>query len=224
MLKSKGILITFEKTGDGLGGTTQSRHLYENLKRAGFNTVLTREPGGTEIGQILRGLLIDKTYKLAKPTELLLYVADRAQHYADVLEPALREGKIVVSDRFFDSTLVYQGYGRGWNTAVLEQLHQIATNNLLPDLTFVLDGQPHRAMNEADTFESLGQNFKARIRQGMLHTVNSAKLNYSGESRYILINANQPELVVADSIYNSVQKRLLAGRGTATNHCSSSFT
>lgn len=181
----KGLFITFEGTKEGLGKTTQTRLVAEKLRALGYDVVLTREPGGTELGQQLRALLLNPENQLSKATELFLLLADRAQHYKEVLKPALRDGKIVISDRYFDSTLVYQGAARGWKPALLWRLHQATTGTLLPNLTVVLDGNSHinRAENSPDRIEQEGTLFFDRVREAML--ILSTK-----DSRYEVVNAN----------------------------------
>lgn len=166
----KGFMITFESTAEGVGKTTQARRLCEALREAGHDVLLTREPGGTDVGKQLREILLTpraKEQELSKATELFLMFADRAQHYVEVLKPALKSGKIVVCDRFFDSTLTYQGRGRGWKTAFLYRLHQAATGGLLPDLTFVLDGTPHHENLNPDRFEREGSDFFEKVKRGI---------------------------------------------------------
>lgn len=203
MKRRKGRLITFEKIADGLGGTTQAHKLYENLKRAGYDAILTREPGGTGLGEKVRALLLDPEFKLGKATELFLFQADRSQHYKEVLKPALSAGKIVISDRFFDSTMMYQGHGRGWKTSFLLRLHQASTGMLLPDLTFVLCGTPFADPTKvADRIETEGNNFKKKISAGMLRMARQS-------DRYILVNANDDVNALSQYIYSVVRKRVL---------------
>ncbi len=198
---NRGMLITFEKTRDGLGGTTQAKHLAERLKKEGYEVVLTHEPGGTEIGKTIRQIVKHYPGELGRATELLLFQADRAQHYKEVLKPSLLSGKIILCDRYFDSTLVYQGAGRGWNDAILWKLHKIATNLLLPDLTFVLDGTPPHRPPDVSRFEKLPDKFFERVREGMLKQAKTA-------SRYTVIEANAPEEDIAAAIFDIVKYRL----------------
>jgi len=205
MRKPKGIFITFESTAEGLGKSTQAQRLYENLKSAGYDVVLTREPGGTELGKQIREILLTprpKEQELSKATELFLYQADRAQHYKEVLKPALKAGKIVISDRYFDSTLVYQGNGRGWKTAFLWRLHHATTGSLLPDLTIVLDGTTYRQSPNEDRIEQLGEDFFAKVKRGILHLA-------SKSDRYVVLDANVDETDLANQILAVVRERVL---------------
>lgn len=200
----KGAFITFESTKEGIGKTTQALLLYERLNSAGYDVVLTKNPGGTEFGQKIRELLLHSSFKLSKATELFLFMADRAQHYKEVLKPALKEGKIVICDRYFDSTLVYQGSGAGWKTAFLYRLHHASTGSLFPDLTIVLDGTPYRELSQEDRFERLGGEHHKKLERSMLHLATK-------ENRYVILNANQSQEELANKIIELVRTRGLLG-------------
>jgi dTMP kinase len=132
-------LITFEGI-DGCGKSTQMRMLEQYLTERGVAVVSTREPGGTELGRKIRSALLDGGKGSVEPlAELLLYAADRAQHVRQVIMPALVEGKVVLSDRFYDATTVYQGYARGFDLKLVNQLNELATGGLKPDLTLLFD-------------------------------------------------------------------------------------
>jgi dTMP kinase len=134
-----GRLITFEGI-DGSGKTTQLRMLAQALSAAGYDVVTTREPGGTQLGKRIRAALLDGEPGSVDPlAELLLYAADRAQHIRQLVRPALQSGQIVLSDRFFDATVAYQGYGRGFPLDLVHQLNHLASEGLTPDLTLVYD-------------------------------------------------------------------------------------
>ncbi len=125
---------------DGTGKTTQLKALESHFRDQGRSCVITREPGGTSLGSLIRRALLEVgTQPIAAPTELFLYLADRAQHVQDVILPALDAGKIVICDRYTDSTLAYQGYGRGIDLKFLRQLNAFADLGVQPDLTFLLD-------------------------------------------------------------------------------------
>ncbi len=142
-----GKLITFEGI-DGCGKSTQIRLLDQYLTELGFAVVLTREPGGTELGKKIRSALLDGVKDSVEPlAELLLYAADRAQHVRQVVTPALAEGKVVLSDRFYDATTVYQGYARGFDLALVEKLNELATGGLKPDLTLLFDLDVETGLN-----------------------------------------------------------------------------
>lgn len=137
-----GLLLTFEG-GEGSGKSTQVRLLFQRLQTLGWPCLCTREPGGTPLGQSLRELLLHKTETRLDPlAELLLYAADRAQHITEVIHPALQSGHLVLCDRHTDSTLAYQGYGRGLDLSLIEQLNTMATQGIRPDITFWLKLSP----------------------------------------------------------------------------------
>jgi dTMP kinase len=169
-----GKLIVFEGV-EGCGKTTQMQMTREWLQSLGVAVVITREPGGTELGVKLRRLLLEKTEgeTIADRTELLLYAADRAQHIETELKPNLKQGKIILCDRFIDSTIAYQGYGRGLDMHLIHQLNQIATGGLESDITlwFDLDAEVglkrKRCSGEvADRIEQEEITFHLRVQQG----------------------------------------------------------
>jgi dTMP kinase len=135
----QGLFITFEGT-DGAGKTTQIQRLAADLRQTSYDVCLTREPGGTPISEQIRDMLLNPDHsEMAATTELLLYAASRAQHVSEVIKPALEAGKVVISSRFADAMVVYQGYGRGLDLERIHRLNRIATDGVTPDVTFVLD-------------------------------------------------------------------------------------
>ena len=175
--KAKGRFITFEG-GEGCGKSTQVKRLKEALERIGVEVVLTREPGGTVLSEEIRRLIKDQDDDPpCDRSELLLFLAARAQLVSNVIRPALAAGKWVVSDRFSDSTKAYQGYGRGLPLDVIETVNAFACEGLKPDLTILLDVTPetsHARMRRregetdtaADRIERAGDEFHARLRRG----------------------------------------------------------
>src|ERR687886_616247 len=134
-----GLFITLEGP-EGSGKSTQARRLYEHLEAAGYSTILTREPGGTRIGDLIRSVLLDPAHtEMTAATETLLFSASRAQLVAEQIRPQLERGGIVVCDRFADSTYAYQGFGQGRDLDELRAVTRIATGGLCPDLTIYLD-------------------------------------------------------------------------------------
>jgi len=137
--KSKGLFITFEGV-EFCGKTTQVSLLHQHLIAKGHEVVVVREPGGTEISEKIRRILLDKrNVGMKAMTEMLLFQASRGQLTGEVIQPALEEGKMVICDRYFDSTTAYQGYGRGLDLQLVQTLNQVTSLSLRPDLTFVLD-------------------------------------------------------------------------------------
>ena len=168
---SKGLFITFEG-GDGCGKTTQINLLDEYLRSKGYKTLLTREPGSKGLGVKLREILLNYDGEVSPVCESFLFLADRAQHVDCIIKPALEEGTIVLCDRHTDSTVAYQGYGRGLDLAQIHNLNRIATSGLKPDLTIVLDvdveTSQKRVGSEKDRMESAGIEFFERVRKGFL--------------------------------------------------------
>ena len=168
---SKGLFITFEG-GDGCGKTTQIKLLDEYLRQKGYKTLLTREPGSKGLGIKLREILLNYDGDVSPRAESFLFLADRAQHVDCIIKPALENGVIVLCDRHTDSTVAYQGYGRGLDLEQIHNLNNIATNGLKPDLTIVLDvdveTSQKRVGAEKDRMESAGIEFFERVRKGFL--------------------------------------------------------
>lgn len=168
---SKGLFITFEG-GDGCGKTTQIKLLDEYLRNKGYKTLLTREPGSKGLGVKLREILLNYDGDVSPVCESFLFLADRAQHVDCIIKPALEDGVIVLCDRHTDSTVAYQGYGRGLNLDQINNLNRIATSGLKPDLTIVLDvdveTSQKRVGSEKDRMESAGIEFFERVRKGFL--------------------------------------------------------
>ncbi|MBW1739979.1 MAG: dTMP kinase [Deltaproteobacteria bacterium] len=175
------MFITFEGI-EGSGKTTQIQLLIPVLRAKGYECISTREPGATKIGEKIRAILLNANHSNMLPiTELLLYEADRAQHVREIIEPALAANKTVVSDRFFDATTVYQGYARGFDLKLIEQMHRIVLGCLKPDLTIILDLPVEIGLKRAwqrinsqsgdlpeDRFEKESFAFHEKVRQGYL--------------------------------------------------------
>lgn len=172
-MADSGTFITFEG-GEGCGKSTQLAMAADRLRAGGADVLCIREPGGTVVGEAVRGLLLDPSHDSLHPvTELLLYEASRAQLVNEVIAPALDAGTIVLCDRFADSTTAYQGYGRGLDPTVVESLNTLATAGLVPALTIVLDLDVREGLRRAtaattDRLEGLDQDFHERVRTGFL--------------------------------------------------------
>lgn len=167
----QGLFITFEGP-DGCGKTTQMKLLAEYFEKKGKEVVLTREPGGKGLGEKVREILLNYDGKVSDRCESFLFLADRAQNIDIIVNPAVKEGKIVLCDRHIDSTVAYQGYGRGLNIDRINMLNNLATNGKKPDLTFVFDVDVETSMKrvgkEKDRMESAGIDFHNRVRKGYL--------------------------------------------------------
>lgn len=170
----KGLFVSLEGI-EGTGKTTQARLLAEFLKAMGKDVLLTEEPGGTQIGKRIREVLLNVEHReMDSMTELLLYNASRAQHISELILPALKAGKVVITDRFSDSTTAYQGYGRGIDLDLLKSLDNIATGGFRPDLTCLLDLDAetglrrNRGANKIDRIELEEIGFHKRVKEGFL--------------------------------------------------------
>jgi dTMP kinase len=167
----KGLFITFEGV-DGCGKTTQINLLSEYLQKQGYEVLLTREPGGKGLGEKLREILLNYDGEVSDRCESFLFLADRAQHIDIIVNPAVQQGKIVLCDRHTDSTVAYQGYGRGLDIDTINKLNNLATNGRKPDLTFVFDIDTETSMKRVgknqDRMESAGIEFQTKVRNGYL--------------------------------------------------------
>lgn len=167
----QGLFITFEGP-DGCGKTTQMKLLGEYFEKKGKEVVLTREPGGKGLGEKVREILLNYDGEVSDRCESFLFLADRAQNIDIIVNPAVTEGKIVLCDRHIDSTVAYQGYGRGLNIDRINMLNNLATNGKKPDLTLVFDVDVETSMKrvgkEKDRMESAGIDFHNRVRKGYL--------------------------------------------------------
>jgi len=168
----KGKFITFEGS-EGSGKSTQSKLLCAYLKKKGYRVIFLREPGGTKISEKIRQILLDnKNDGMSAESEVLLYMAARAQLVREIILPALKKGKIIICDRFLDSTLAYQGYGLGLDIEAIKYIGRLATLGLKPDLTIFLDlaiekGLMHRKFKE-DRIEKRALSYHSRVRKGYL--------------------------------------------------------
>ena len=203
------MFITFEGP-DGSGKTTQVKRIGQKLIEKGFDIVYTREPGGTEISDQVREILMNmKNKQMCPRTEILLFCAARAQLVEEVIRPALQSGKIVISDRYADSTLAYQGYGHGFEQETLKQLLNFTTGNLWPDLTFLLDisaekGLRRRISNQEEwnRMDDYQLAFHERVRNGY------HQLAAADPQRWEMIDADQSEEAVENEIMQRLARRL----------------
>lgn len=200
-----GGFITIEGV-EGAGKTTQLRLLAGWLRARGCRVRETAEPDGTRLGEAIRGLFVS-TPDLDPLTEALLFAAARRQHVVEVIRPALAAGEIVLSDRFADATVAYQGYGRGLSLASIEALNQFATEGLRPDLTLLLDldaatGLARLGGRALDPFEALGLDFHERVRKGYL------ELATREPDRVVVVDADRRAEEVQVAIREAVERFL----------------
>lgn len=199
----QGLFITFEGP-DGCGKTTQMKLLAEYLEKKGEKVVLTREPGGKGLGEKVREILLNYDGEVSDRCESFLFLADRAQNIDIIVNPAVKAGKIVLCDRHIDSTVAYQGYGRGLDIERINMLNNLATNGKKPDLTFVFDVDVETSMKrvgkEKDRMESAGIDFHNRVRQGYL------ELAKQEPNRIKVIDATKSIEEIHDEVINILKK------------------
>lgn len=196
-----GVFVCFEG-GEGGGKTTQSQLLAQWLTENGYTALLTRQPGGTAVGQQVRQIVLSpETGELAHRTEALLYAADKAEHVETVLRPALARGEVVITDRYVDSAIAYQGSGRDLDPAEVTSLNRWATGDLRPHLTVLLDLEPEHGLGrfaERDRIEAEGAEFHQRVRTAFLG------LAEIDPEHYLVLDARRP----IDEIATAVRARV----------------
>ena len=212
---NKGIFITFEG-GEGSGKSTQIKSLKEYFEKKGQSVVLTREPGGSVGGEEIRNLLLKGgTSRWDKKTEILLFLAARRDHLVKKVLPALKEGQVVLSDRFHDSTVAYQCFGYGYDSQIekdISFLYRFIADDFVPDLTVILDIDPktgilrskNRAGNDEQRFEQMDFSFHQNIRQAFLTMAEKE------QNRYIVINADQSIESIHSEIISKIEGKFYA--------------
>ncbi len=214
------MFVTFEGI-EGSGKSTQAELLGEALREMGLEATLSREPGGSELGRHLRRILLDaNTTELTDEAELFLYLADRAQHVAQMISPALERGAIVIVDRYVDSTLAYQGFGKGVHPDLIPELNRIASQGVLPELTFLLDLEPELGLRRARSrnaelgkeqgegrFEARELAFHQRVREGYL------RLADKEPRRIVRLDANRSRQHLQAEILHIAREKLSERQG-----------
>ncbi|MFH0774010.1 MAG: dTMP kinase [bacterium] len=196
------MFIVFEG-GEGAGKSTAIKGVAEELRRRGYNIVVTREPGGG-LGKEIDEFIKKKSLGITPLPELFLFLAERAAHIEEVIEPALRIGKIILCDRFYHSTLAYQGYGRGIPLELIEKVDSIARQGILPDIVFLLDIPPEKGLlrtERADRIEEEPMAFHKRVREGYLRLAEN-------DPTIKKIDATKPPKEVLENILNILLERL----------------
>ncbi|MBI4546355.1 MAG: dTMP kinase [Ignavibacteriae bacterium] len=196
---------------DYSGKTTQANLLVDRLKELGKDVVLIREPGGTAVSEKIREILLDRKHlEISQRAELLLFSAARTQVVSEVIQPALQKGRIVICDRFVDSTTAYQGYGRGLDLSEVKTINRIATFGITPDLSFLVDVEVQEISRRqqlagltSDRMELGGNDFYSKVRNGYLAIAKEEP------RRFVVINGMQSSDEIHKEIYNIVQQRLL---------------
>lgn len=195
------MFITFEGI-DGSGKTTQAQYLKKSLENLGYKVILTKEPGGTKFGEKIRNILL--TEEMDGYSEFLLFAADRNMHVKTLIKPKLEEGYIVISDRFAESSIAYQGYGRGVDLDFIKRVHNEILLNTYPDLIFIIDVPVKVALNRLeskDRIEKSGEDFLKRVRDGYLKI---ASLN----ENCIIINGELKRESISENILKILLDRL----------------
>ncbi len=198
-----GFFIAFEG-GDGAGKSTQVKLLATALQGS-RDVVVTREPGGSDVAEHIREVLLNPNHRIDGITEALLFAAARADHVSKVIKPALDRNNVVISDRFVDSSIAYQGVARGLGITEVRDLNLLATNNLLPDLTIVLDVSTDAGLaraQEPNRMENEGADFHEIVKDAFI------ELAKQEPARYLVVSAHQSREVIAETILQEVQKRL----------------
>jgi dTMP kinase len=203
------LFIAFEG-GEGCGKTTQAKLLADRLQQHNMSVLLTHEPGGTALGNEIRKLLKRVHGSPISPqAELFLFAASRVQLVAELIRPALEESKVVICDRFAYSTAVYQGHGRGLDSASVQMINDMATQNLRPDLNILLDISPEQGLprkrSPRDRFESENLSFHRRVREGYV------QLAGAEPDRWLVVDASLPKLEIAEIIWDRVSGLLKRG-------------
>ena len=189
MYKKKSLFVTFEGI-EGSGKSHQSRKLYKNLKKKNISVILTREPGGTKSAEKIRRVILDDYFhhdskeKFNKNTDTLLYLAARNEHIENKIKPAISKKKIVICDRFVDSTLAYQVYGKGVNKKLVNSVHKYILGNIKPDLTFILKVKISKALQRLknrkrkNRYDKFSKNFYIKVQNAFLKLARKNKKRY----------------------------------------------
>lgn len=214
----KGLFITFEGL-EGCGKTTQAKMLFDFLTKQKIPSIYTKEPGGTKIGDKIRKILLDQKYEgMDYKTEMLLFLASRAENVRLIILPALEKGKVVISDRFYDSTTAYQGYGRGIDVKIINNLNSLVVEKTIPDLTFILDINPDEGLRRSTSFGNSnemrfekefinkkmieGRLFLERVRYGYY------QLSQEETGRIKIIDANRDKEDIFKEIVKIVNRKI----------------
>ena len=205
----QGLFITMEGC-EGAGKSLQCKMLSQYLQGLGYNTLLTREPGGTKISEQIRGILLDPVNKNMSPaTEALLYSAARAQHIFEAIKPALEKGFFVISDRFTDSSIVYQGFARKLGYENIKNINAFATNGLEPDITFFIDISPESSLTRKQSDAALDRIELENIKFHMDVYEGYKKLAKQNPGRVMTINGSRSPDEIHKDILNIIKERLL---------------
>ena len=214
MYKKKSLFVTFEGI-EGSGKSYQSRKLYKNLKKKKISVILTREPGGTKSAEKIRRVILedyfhhDSKEKFNKNTDTLLYLAARNEHIENKIKPAISKKKIVICDRFVDSTLAYQVYGKGVNKKLVNSVHKYILGNIKPDLTFILKVKISKALQRLknrkrkNRYDKFSKNFYIKVQNAFL------KLARKNQKRYFVLDNSKDSNVIEKIILKKFLSKLM---------------
>jgi len=214
MYKKKSLFVTFEGI-EGSGKSYQSRKLYKNLKKKNISVILTREPGGTKSAEKIRRVILDDYFhhdskeKFNKNTDTLLYLAARNEHIENKIKPAISKKKIVICDRFVDSTLAYQVYGKGVNKKLVNSVHKYILGNIKPDLTFILKVKISKALQRLknrkrkNRYDKFSKNFYIKVQNAFL------KLAIKNQKRYFVLDNSKDTNVIEKIILKKFLSKLM---------------
>lgn len=212
---NRGIFVTLEG-GEGAGKSTHTKLLAEYFENQGYDVLPTREPGGVKTSEEIRRLILSKDLAKTPLTELLLFEAARSQYVADLVRPALEAGKIVISDRFYDSTTVYQGYAGGLPLGLIERMNAIATDNIVPDLTFIIDVPPEiglertKKVSGPDFMDAKGREFHTKVYEGFKQLITPTSAYPAGRMvpvEYVSNNLDAMQERMRSTIIDYLSKR-----------------
>ena len=214
MYKKKSLFVTFEGI-EGSGKSFQSRKLYKNLKKKNISVILTREPGGTKSAEKIRRVILDDYFhhdskeKFNKNTDTLLYLAARNEHIENKIKPAISKKKIVICDRFVDSTLAYQVYGKGVNKKLVNSVHKYILGNIKPDLTFILKVKISKALQRLknrkrkNRYDKFSKNFYIKVQNAFL------KIARKNQKRYFVLDNSKDSNVIEKIILKKFLSKLM---------------
>ena len=214
MYKKKSLFVTFEGI-EGSGKSYQSRKLYKNLKKKNISVILTREPGGTKSAEKIRRVILDDYFhhdskeKFNKNTDTLLYLAGRNEHIENKIKPAISKKKIVICDRFVDSTLAYQVYGKGVNKKLVNSVHKYILGNIKPDLTFILKVKISKALQRLknrkrkNRYDKFSKNFYIKVQNAFL------KIARKNKKRYFVLDNSKNSNVIEKIILKKFLSKLM---------------
>jgi dTMP kinase len=202
------MLITFEGI-EGSGKTTQIELLYDHLKQKGYEVIKTREPGGTAFGEALRKIFLHENLNVLPLSELLVFMAMRAQHVEELILPALKDGKVVLCDRFVDASYAYQGYGRGIDLGIIETLNRLVTKGIRPNLTILLDCPVNKGLKRKAAFNNVMDRFEKED-IAFHQKIRNAYLKLAGEEpkRFLVIDGRERIEAIEANIRKNVENLL----------------